>query len=352
MAGKGANAVVVAVDGRVAGALLLADHLRTESPTVLRRLRAAGVDRIVLLTGDHSEVAAMIMESLDLDGFKSDLKPMEKAAAVQEEKAHARVLMVGDGVNDAPALAAADIGVAMGARGAAASSEAADVVILLDRLDKLVTALQIGRRTRTIALQSAFAGVGLSIAAMVAAAFGYLPAIDGAVLQEVIDVAVILNALRALADPIVLHRRPGKLSADELLALEGEHRNLSTIVEQIRNLADDLPRVSALTLSKRLEDLNSVLASTLLPHEKRDESQLYPKLGRQFHAADALAGMSRGHMEIRQRSALLVGLTASLPDDPDETVRREIQRLLDGLEAILRLHFEQEDEIYRQLEAG
>ena len=126
------------------------------------------------------------------------ITPSEKVSVVEREAIKGRVMMVGDGVNDAPALAAADVGVAMGARGAAASSEASGVVLLVDALAPLAKAIVIAKRTRNIALQSVFLGLGLSIAAMFAAAFGLLPPVQGALLQEVIDVAVILNALRAL----------------------------------------------------------------------------------------------------------------------------------------------------------
>jgi P-type E1-E2 ATPase len=126
------------------------------------------------------------------------LTPDQKVLLILSERKNGPVMMVGDGVNDAPALAAADIGVAMGARGAAASAEAADVVLLVDDLGRLISGLNVASRARWIALESVVAGIGLSIAGMIAAALGYLTPVQGALLQEAIDVAVILNALRAL----------------------------------------------------------------------------------------------------------------------------------------------------------
>jgi len=143
-------------------------------------------------------VAERVGRALGVDQVLADCTPAGKVAAVKAESERGPTVMVGDGVNDAPALAAATVGIAMGARGATASSEAADAVLMLDRLDRLVDALAIARRSRAIALQSVLAGMGLSLAAMIVAACGYLPPLAGALFQEAIDVAVILNALRAL----------------------------------------------------------------------------------------------------------------------------------------------------------
>lgn len=194
----GAVIVAVAVDGEPAGFLILADALRTEAAQVIERLRRLGIARIILATGDRREVAEAVTVGLHLDAVHAGLTPNQKIALVQDEKRNGPVMMIGDGINDAPALAAADLGVAMGARGAAASAEAADVVLLVDHLERIPVAMQVAIRSRRIALQSVYAGLGLSIAGMIAAGLGYLTPVQGALIQEAIDVAVILNALRAL----------------------------------------------------------------------------------------------------------------------------------------------------------
>jgi len=194
----GAVASAVAVDGKLAGLLVLADELRAGTEELLRDLRELGIERIVLATGDRHEVAQFFSSGLSLDLVRSELTPDQKILVVLSERKNGPVMMIGDGVNDAPALAAADIGMAMGAKGAAASAEAADVVLLVDQLDRVLPAMRIAQRSRFIALQSVVAGMGLSILAMVAAALGYIVPVEGALLQELIDVAVIFNALRAL----------------------------------------------------------------------------------------------------------------------------------------------------------
>jgi heavy metal translocating P-type ATPase len=194
----GSVLVAVAVDGQMAGHLVMSDPLRDGVGAMLDRLRREGVSRILLATGDRADVAERVTEGLGLDGLRADLSPDQKVQLVLSERKHGPVMMVGDGVNDAPALAAADVGVAMGARGAAASAEAADVVLLVDRIDRLGPGMEIARAARRIAVESVVAGIGLSVLGMIAAAFGYLTPVQGALLQEAIDVAVILNALRAL----------------------------------------------------------------------------------------------------------------------------------------------------------
>lgn len=194
----GALGVSLAVDGRMAGRLVMADALRPDAAAALAALRGQGVGRILLATGDREDVARRVTHGLGLDGLHAALTPDDKLRLVQAQAGQGPVMMVGDGLNDAPALAAADLGVAMGARGAAASAEAADVVLLEDRIDRLAQGMTIARASRRIALQSVMAGIGLSVLGMIAAALGWLTPVQGAILQEAIDVAVILNALRAL----------------------------------------------------------------------------------------------------------------------------------------------------------
>ncbi len=197
----GSAVVAVGIDGAVAGIILLSDQVRSDALATIAAFRKADVSRFVLASGDRADVARAVGVKLGIDATYGDLAPTDKVEIVLRERERAPVMMIGDGVNDAPALAAADVGVAMGARGAAASSEAADVVLLVDDLGPLAIAVSLARRARMIALQSVAVGIGLSFTAMGFAAFGYLPPVEGAILQEVIDVAVILNALRALVQP-------------------------------------------------------------------------------------------------------------------------------------------------------
>jgi len=194
----GSVIVAVAVDGKPAGHLVLADAVRPDAAAALQSLRQAGVSRIVLASGDHRAVVEKVGGALGLDALHAELDPSGKVAIVVAERKSGVTLMAGDGVNDAPALAVADVGISMGAHGSPAAAEAADAVLLADDLKRIGEAVGIARRSRAIALQSVYVGLGLSLAAMLGGAFGYVSVVEGALAQELIDVAVILNALRAL----------------------------------------------------------------------------------------------------------------------------------------------------------
>lgn len=194
----GVVAVAVAIDGVLAGVLMLADELRYGTAEMLSKLKRMGVERIVVATGDRPDVADAMTRGLPIDAVRADLNPDQKTLVVLAERKNGPVMMIGDGINDAPALAAADLGVSMGTTGAAASAEAADVVLLVDQLDRVLSAIQIARRSRLIALESVYVGLGLSVLGMIAAALGLISPVQGALLQEFIDIAVIFNALRAL----------------------------------------------------------------------------------------------------------------------------------------------------------
>lgn len=193
----GSSLVAVAIDGRFAAVLEVLDEVRPEAREALTALRELNVKRIVLATGDHGAVAERIAQQIAFDAVNADLAPEAKVDLTRQEHANGTVIMVGDGVNDAPALAAADVGIAMGS-GAAGAAEAADAILLVDDLLRLPRVVAIALRSQRIALESVFAGIGLSTVGMIFAALGYIPPVQGALIQEVIDVLVILNALRAL----------------------------------------------------------------------------------------------------------------------------------------------------------
>jgi heavy metal translocating P-type ATPase len=201
-AGAGRATVLVAIDGRISGLIALDDAVRPGAAGLAGRLRRAGVDEVAIVTGDEPATAAEVARRVGIPAVHAAQTPETKLALVERRRGDGgRVVMVGDGINDAPALAAADVGIAMGAAGATASSEAADAVIVDDRIERVAEAVEIGRRSLGIARQSVVAGMALSVLAMVAAAAGLIPPLAGAVLQEAIDVAVIVNALRALRGP-------------------------------------------------------------------------------------------------------------------------------------------------------
>ena len=188
----------IGIDDLLVGLVIFHDPIRPEAASVMQELRRCGFKRIGLLTGDRRQVAEAVADGLFFDHIEAGATPAGKVNIVLQEKKLAVVAMVGDGVNDAPALAAANIGIALGAKGVGASAEVADVVVLIDRLDPLPDAFKIAQRSFLIAKQSVFVGIALSAVGMLAASLGYLRPIEGAVLQEMIDVATILNALRAL----------------------------------------------------------------------------------------------------------------------------------------------------------
>jgi heavy metal translocating P-type ATPase len=197
----GSAKVLVGVNGAIVGGIVMGDNLRADAPALITSLRDAGIRHVAMVTGDRTEVADEVGAQLGVDEVYAEQTPEEKVDVVRslQHSAELRpVLVVGDGINDAPALALADVGIAMGVAGATAASETADAVIVLDRVDRVGDAVRIGRRSLHIARQSVIFGMGLSGVAMCFAAFGLIEPVFGALLQEGIDVAVILNALRAL----------------------------------------------------------------------------------------------------------------------------------------------------------
>jgi soluble P-type ATPase len=347
----GAAVAWLTVAGHVVGAVLLRDPIRSDAPRTLRHLRAAGIERILMLTGDRAEPAHEVAAVLGLDGVRAELSPADKVAAVRAERERAVTVMVGDGVNDAPALAVADIGVAMGARGSTASSEAADIVLTTDRVDRLADAVTIAGRARRIAVQSALGGMLMSLAAMAVAAVGLLPPAAGALLQEGIDVVVILNALRALRVDRAM--RPALTPAAEVLIrrFAAEHDDLRDVVEAVRAAADRLSDGSGPQALAAVEETYRLLTERLLPHEYAEEHQLYPALAPTLGGPEATATMSCAHTEIERLSRRVAThlRLAHACGGLDADQLNDLRSCLYGLHTVLRLHFSQEEENYFSL---
>ncbi|UPY35628.1 heavy metal translocating P-type ATPase [Sediminicoccus sp. KRV36] len=355
----GASPAVVAVagsvswlaqEGRAVAVFVLADGLRPEAPRTLRALRALGVTRMVMLTGDRAAAAAPIAAALRLDAVQADCAPAQKIAVVQQESVTAPTAMVGDGINDAPALAAAGVGIAMGAQGTAAAAEAGDVVLLVDRLDRIVDAIAIAQRSRRIALQAIALGMGLSGLAMIAAAMGFLTPLAGAVLQEGIDVAAILFALTALR-PGWREATPAPLPASAgLVERQAEHAALRHLAEALRDAADamgagpeSLPDIAALEARLRAE---------VLPHQRAEERTLYPLAAQRLGGLDPMGPLIRMHTAIE----VLVGEVGNLiaaAQGPDgwAAASGPLRRSLFELEAMLSLHLTIEEEALAEFNA-
>ncbi|WP_143724826.1 heavy metal translocating P-type ATPase [Bifidobacterium longum] len=192
----------VSIDGRLIARIVLRDVPRANAKTALAKLHALGVAKLAMLTGDKRASADIIANEVGIDEVHAELFPEDKVAAVKSaaEDGNAVTMMVGDGVNDAPVLAVADIGVAMTDGTSTAASESAQVVIMTDDIAAVPRAIAIARRTKRVMLQAVIVGLALAVIGMIAAAFDLIPVVVGAFLQEAIDVVSILWALTALID--------------------------------------------------------------------------------------------------------------------------------------------------------
>jgi P-type E1-E2 ATPase len=192
----------VAVDGELAGVVEYADVIRPGMPELVARLRTAGVNHVMLLSGDRGENAEAVANAVGIDEWRGDMLPQDKVDVVRRMIDDGEfVVMMGDGTNDAPALGTATVGVALASHGRGIATEAADMILLADDPSRLLDGIEISRRTMRIARQSIWAGLGISAIGMLFAAFGMIPPIAGAAIQEVVDLAVIINALRASRGP-------------------------------------------------------------------------------------------------------------------------------------------------------
>lgn len=344
--------VYVSIDGAIAGALVFDDEVRADAAYTMRALRRTGVEKIVMATGDHPLVARSVGMAIGVDDILAEATPQEKVLALEDLQRTGITTMVGDGINDAPALAAADVGVAMGARGATASSEAADVVLVVDRLQRLVDAIGIAQRTRRIAVESVVIGMGLSLVAMTGAAFGLLVPFVGALVQEGIDVIAILNSLRALGGKNPTQEGP-RLPAELSEELRTEHERLIPQLDKLRQVADILDTQSPDDSLEALREVKEFLVEEIIPHETNDETKIYPAVNEILPGEDSMATMSRAHREIFHLVEVFQRQVDDLPEvGPQPADIRDLRRTLYGLHAILRLHFDQEEELYASMEPG
>jgi soluble P-type ATPase len=347
---RSALIVFIAIDGRPVGALLLADELRADTPRAIRLLRQCGIVRMVMVTGDRAAAAQAVGAALDLDAVLADRVPADKVEAVRTEQRLHPTIMVGDGINDAPALASADVGIALGARGASASSEAADVVILADRLDRVGEAIMIAQRARRIAVQSIVVGMSLSLLAMGAAALGWLQPVPAALVQEAIDVAVILNALRALWP--ARHRSAGHITAEDRRELRHDHHSLIRSLDRLRAIVDALDDTVPENCVVLIAEANRLVQEQVVAHERDDEGAVYPRLAKLLHESHGLSAMSRAHREILHLARLLGRVVEDLPSEKiDRYLVRDAQRVIEAIETLVRMHTAQEDDIYEAVAA-
>jgi heavy metal translocating P-type ATPase len=340
---EGALTVFVGVDGIPSSAVLLTDPLRPDAHRMLRALRAAGLERVVLVTGDRADAAESIGRLVGVDAVHAETDPGEKVGVVLDEAQRGPTVMVGDGINDAPALAAASVGVAMAAHGTTASSETADVVLTVDRIDRLADVIAIARRSRRIAIQSVVVGMGLSGLLMLVAAVGYLPPAWGALSQELVDVLAIAIALTALRPPPRVIPQVSDADAEIVRRHLADHQLVAQTVERVGSLADRLGGDSG-----DAADINTLVAeleNELVPHELAEEDELYPLMSRAMGGDQLLAGLSRTHSEIEHQVRKLRHMADAIGPGPLESDDLlELRRMLYGLYGVMRLHNAQEEE--------
>ena len=351
----GSSCVFVAVDGAVVGALVIDDPIRPDSPRVIRSLRRTGIDRVIMVTGDHPDVAESVGAALGVDRILSERTPAEKVEAVGAEREHGVTIMVGDGLNDAPALAAADVGVAMGARGATASSEAADMVLVVDRLDRLVDAISIAQRSRRIAVQSGGrrhgAGVRVHVPGRVRVHRAGRRRADAGGDRRRVDPE------RAPAPWAAAAGRSGRRCIRDVAErFRAEHREFAPEMARIRTVADRLGTMSP-------DETTAGARGRAVVHRRAPArarggggGRRLPRGGRAdgWRGPDELDGAG-AHRDRSPRPRVSSNCsTICPPRDPTPEDLMDLRRVLYGLYAVLRLHFAQEEEAYAWLasEAG